>query len=320
MANDFPEELVSAATLAPVVDEISRCLENGETIGNKKLIAVCRRHGIELIEKGGETHLLHEIFETAVNEFLVRKFDSASLANEAGQTLDFLENLSKTFPPQSWRGAEQMALQQFSTPPAIAFVMATILNAKPGETVVEPSAGTGDLATWLKIAGLKNIIVNEISPQRREFLKIQNYQPFAVNAEFLNDLLPVEIEPDVCLMNPPFSTSAGRTVNKDSNFGFRHISAALKRLKNGGRLVALLSTEAAFATDKGKKFWHEIVEDYDVRAIINLPRKAYYKYGTSIKTSIIAIQKRRAEKSSVQKFDCENLRQILKVSKQVFQN
>lgn len=318
MTNNCSEKFVRAATLTPVVDEVCRCLENGETIDNKKLIAVCRRHAIELIPEGGETHLLHEIFETAVNAFLVRRFDSASLANEAGQTLEFLENLSKTFPPQSWRGTEQTALQQFSTPPAIAYAMATILNTKPCETAVEPSAGTGGLAAWLKIAGLKNIVVNEISVQRREFLKVQNYQPFAVNAEFLNDLLPIEIKPDVCLMNPPFSTSAGRTVNKDSNFGFRHISAALQKLKPNGRLVALLGANAALKTDKGKRFWHEISIENNIKAFLNLPRNAYQKYGTTIQTCIVAIEKRPIEKQNILKFDCRELKDILSVSREIF--
>lgn len=320
MKEKLIEKQIRIEALTTAARKVYEKLSIGEIISNKKLIAICRESEIELIKRDEETHTIHEIFETGVNLFLAKQFDASAFTVKAEKTLEFLEDWTRDFPPQSWRGSEQINLQQFSTPPPIAFLMAKIINVKPSEVALEPSAGTGDLAVWLKIAKSKSIIVNEISRSRQEFLKIQGYQPFGVNAEFLNDVLPVEIEPDVCLMNPPFSTSAGRTLQKGSNFGFRHISSALQKLKEGGRLVGLLGTEAAFRTDKGKKFWYEIAEEYDIRAIINLPRKAYQKYGTSIQTSIFAIQKKRTEMSNIQKFDCENLRQILNLSEQIFQS
>lgn len=314
----FEKESSKSKLEEEAIKEICERLESEEILTNKTLIEICRKKGIELLEQNKEAHLIHEIFETAVNLYLAKLFCSKAFSERAEQTLEFLEKISITFPPQSWRGNEQIALQQLSTPPTIAFIMARILNPEPSEIAIEPSAGTGDLAVRLKIAGLTTIVVNEISENRREFLKIQGYEPFGINAEFLHDLLPPEIKPKVCLMNPPFSTSAGRTAHKDSNFGFRHISAALQRLEPDGKLVALVGTDAALKTDKGKKFWYEISAEYDIRAFINLPRRAYYKFGTSIQTCIVAIQKRQAEKSSVLKVDCRDLKDALDLSEKIF--
>ncbi len=91
-------------------------------------------------------------------------------------------------------------------------------------------------------------------------------------------------------MNPPFSSSGGRAKNNDSNFGFRHVKAALARLKNGGRLVALLGSDTLTKTDIGRGFLSELATEYELKAVINLPKNAFYKYGTTVQTSIICIR------------------------------
>ncbi len=256
-----------------------------------------RRAKHYLIDGKIEPHLIHEILETAVNRHLSQTFNIESIKKENKfEILAELENLTKNLPTQSWRGEEQVSYQQFSTPPGAAFVMAQILKPDKGTTALEPSAGTGCLALWLKIAGCRTF-VNEISERRRRLLEIQNFAPMAVNAEFLNDLLPDEIKPDFILMNPSFSTSCGRVKNADSGFGFRHVKSALARLNKNGRLVALLGSDALLKTDKGRKFLSEIGTEYDLKAVFNLPQNAFYKYGTSFQTAIVCIEKCDPERS-----------------------
>lgn len=288
--------------------------DKGEPISNADLLEVCRNVGVDLFSQDRATHLVHELFETAINEHIFDKFESLSLENEKLRLniLDDLTNLLKKCPPQSWRGAEQIKLQQFSTPPTIAFLMAVILNPKKTELVLEPSAGTGSLAVWLKIAGCR-VHLNELSETRRFLLGLQGFISTAYDAEFLDDLLPEGIRPDAILMNPPFSANAGRTKSGDSNFGFRHITSALERLNGGGRLVALFGTDALTKTQKGLKFLSNLSENFDLRAIIHLPKKAYYKYGTSLPVSIICIVKREPQKpfNEVLKINCPNLEEVL---------
>jgi type I restriction-modification system DNA methylase subunit len=304
-----------------VVTAIVNLLEKAETLTNKNLIEICRTNGVELIGTQNEAHFIHEILETAVNLKIVNLFNRASLLEKENeqQTLASLTQLLKNCPPQSWRGEEQIRLQQFSTPPAIAYLLAKILNPSPNNLILEPSAGTGARASWLRVAGC-SVHVNELSETRRMLLELQGYVPTGCDAEFIDDLLPGAIKPDAVLMNPPFSSSAGRTKTNDSNYGFRHVRSALSRLKPGGRLVALLGTESATKTDKARIFWNDIAQEFDLRAVIHLPKNAFYKYGTNTATSIFCIGKnepsqdaKRSEKrGTILEAGCQTLEECLK--------
>ena len=225
------------------IKKIADNLSKRKKLSNFDLLDICKENGIGGIAGKNDTHFAHEIMEVAVNIFIsqecFRKFRLEK--NESSEILNEIIALENQIPVEGWRSEGQQKFQQFSTPPTIAFLMAKILNPIETDLILEPSAGTGSLAAWLKIVGCK-IHLNELSERRRALLKLQGYQPTAYNAEFLDDLLPEEILPEGVLMNPPFSSSGGRAKNNDSNFGFRHVKAALARLKNGGRLVALLGS------------------------------------------------------------------------------
>ncbi len=303
--------------LGLIAEQMSVLCDTEEPIKNSSLLDICRYVGLDLFSKGKETHLLHELFETAINQHIIRKFGNAKLKDKKShsQILNDLTNLLKKCPPQSWRGKEQINLQQFSTPPTIAFLMAVLLNPKEKELILEPSAGTGSLAVWLKIAGCR-FHLNELSETRRILLGLQGFVSTELNAEFLDDLLPEEICPDAILMNPPFSANAGRTKSGDSNFGFRHMSTALQRLKSGGRFVGLFGTDALIKTQKSLTFLSQLSENFDLKAIIHLPKNAYYKYGTSLPVSIICIAKNETRKplNEVLKFNYSNLKDILSIT------
>ncbi len=258
---------------------------------NKQLARICKDYDIRLVDSGGDPHFVHEILETSLNLYLSEAewLKPLDIKNKH-EIIARLENLTRKLSPQSWRGLEQIRLQQFSTPPALAFVMAQMLRPEAGKLALEPSAGTGSLAVWLRKTGCLTV-VNEISARRKLLLELQNFDPFSINAEFLDDLLPAQIKPDYVLMNPPFSASAGRTRAGDSNFGFRHVEAALLRLQPGGRLVALLGADACLETDKGKKFWHRVGREYRVHAFLIVPQGTFYKYGTTFQTVAVIVSK-----------------------------
>ena len=274
------------------VESVKSLLVSDNVLSNKQLIEICADYHIGFIDSAdSESHFVHEILEAAVNLYVCETESLISFAaNQQQTTLERLEKLTNQLPPQSWRGEDQVKLQQFSTPPALAYVLTNLLKPFAGRIALEPSAGTGSLAVWLKCAGCL-VEVNEISERRKLLLELQGFKPLKVNAEFLNDLLPEQINPDYILMNPPFSSSGGRTKTHDSQFGFRHLEAALLRLKPGGKLVALLGADACLDTEKGKTFWHRIGTEYDVRAFFIIPRKTFYKYGTTFQTVAVIIHK-----------------------------
>jgi len=275
--------------LAQAVTRIKSEIETGNFPNNRQLVEVCKEHYINLIDVKNESHRLHDILETAVNLYWFEKH-ADSFRKNIYETLTELENLTQRLPTQNCRDGEQTALQQFSTPPALAFVMAQLLKTRKNSIALEPSAGTGCLANWLKIAGCR-VEVNEISARRRLLLELQEYKPLNLNAEFLNDLLEPKIKPDFILMNPPFSSSGGRTKKGDTNFGFRHVESALLRLNPGGRLVCLLGANGCLKTDKGRSFWKRIGSEYEVRSFLVIPAKAFYKHGTTFQTVIVIIDK-----------------------------
>ena len=106
-------------------------------------------------------------------------------------------------------------------------------------TVLEPSAGTGNIAVLARLAGA-NVDTNEIDDRRRELLSLQGFEPTAFDAERLDNLLPPEKSYHAIVMNPPFSATGGRVNGHRTAFGARHIEQAPLRLKPGGRLVAIV--------------------------------------------------------------------------------
>jgi len=141
-------------------------------------------------------------------------------------------------PLQIRRDQNQIEFQQFSTPPAEALVVVKAAAIRSGMTVLEPSAGTGNIAALARLAGAE-VDTNEIDPRRRELLMLLGFDPTAFDAERLDNLLPPEKSYHAVVMNPPFSATGGRVNGHRTAFGARHIEQALLRLKPGGRLVAV---------------------------------------------------------------------------------
>lgn len=285
--------MINEIGLPMVIQKFTFLLGKGKKFSNFDLQKLYAEENFKILNTI-DFHFMHELLEVAINKTIEQTNYGNITKNEQQEReilyeLDTLENL---IPVQAWRSENQQRLQQFSTPPKIAFLLTRILNPRRGELVLEPSAGTGSLAVWLRLAGAE-LHLNEISERRRLLLTIQEYTVTGFDAAYIDDLLPKEIEPDAVLMNPPFTASPGRTDKRDSKYGFRHVRSALGRLKSGGRLVALLGGPTLTKTDRGINFLKEIEKEYDLRAVINLPGKAYYKYGTSYPTSIICIKKGR---------------------------
>ena len=150
-----------------------------------------------------------------------------------------LQALVAMLPAQSYRSEDQVALQQFSTPIPITGLAGLCAALRPDDLVLEPSAGTGLLAWPAQRAGCR-LALNEIDARRRACLETA-YPQAAItehDAELIDDLLPAMLVPDVVLMNPPFARSQGR--GADPHAAVRHLNAAWKRLRPGGRLVAIM--------------------------------------------------------------------------------
>jgi hypothetical protein len=177
-----------------------------------------------------DQRLLRQLFESACSQASTRDhrsirhaYDALELAqillltspawlehdNSPGM-LAALAALAHRLPTQSIRTEEQLALQQFSTPAPIAWLLARAAALTSTDTLLEPSAGTGMLAWPAKRAGAR-LILNEIDPLRRLCLReaFGGAQVTGYDGELIDDLLPPDQRPTVVIMNPPFARSEG---------------------------------------------------------------------------------------------------------------
>lgn len=202
---------------------------------------------------------------------------------EAG--LVALESLANQLPTQSYRSEGQLALQQFSTPLPLAWLAGIAAASRPNDLVLEPSAGTG-LLVWPAARFGCRLALNEIDSGRRGCLEAAFGAAIitAHDAELIDDLLPEATIPDIVLMNPPFARSQGRGIDRQA--AVRHLSASWKRLRRGGRLVAVMP-DGFNASDWACAHPAEATLRLDARIASGL----YAKQGTGIAVRLIVLDK-----------------------------
>jgi hypothetical protein len=276
-SNNLPLSLIQR--IADIIDIEER------PIANRELLRLCYEAGIDALSY--ETHVSHEIAETALNYLVKTKYGELLLSatDPATACSEIPRPLQKRLPTQSWRSDTQMIYQQFSTPVSIAYLTAYLLNLSNKDTVLEPSCGTGSLAVWARAAGA-TIATNEIDPRRRKLASVLGFDPTGHDAEFIDDLLPGNLIPNVILANPPFSSSGGRIERNQKKFGFRHVESALRRLCKGGRFAVILGESGSPKTPSGVLFWRSL-RDIRLSAAIELPGGEYYKNGTTVGVTLI---------------------------------
>jgi hypothetical protein len=215
------------------------------------------------------------------------------LIDDDFKSLEDVQNLQSLIPHHQVRSQEQIQFQQFSTPLALAWIVARLANGGKHDLLLEPSAGTGILAAAY-VNGLsgekpRRIILNEISPSRkgllRELFDVQ-HPVYSVNAEYINDTLPQGEQPDLILMNPPFSSSIGND-KRDRECCMKHIRSALLRLQEHGRLVAIVPHW--LNPEKQSKWCASLPAQLQLSLFVH---GSHYRYhGTTMDTRILVFDK-----------------------------
>jgi protein-L-isoaspartate O-methyltransferase len=196
--------------------------------------------------------------------------------------------LQSRMPRQTRRDETQVEFQQFSTPPAEGLVVVKAAAIGPGMKVLEPSAGTGNIAVLARLAGAA-VDTNEIDERRLSLLSLLGFSPTAFDAERLDNLLPADSIYDAIVMNPPFSATGGRVNGHSTEFGARHVEQALLRLTPGGRLVAIVGRGMAMDRPQFRTWWLGVERQYRVRANIGIDGSVYARFGTEFDHQVIVI-------------------------------
>lgn len=185
------------------------------------------------------------------------------------------------------RSEQQIRLQQFSTPLPFAALVVRAAAIHTGETVLEPSAGTGALAAFAVRAGA-TVMLNEIDPFRQRLLRaLFGGEVTGHDGEHIDDLLQTPVLPDVVVMNPPFASSVDRS--RDKHIAAKHLIAAAKRLAPGGRLVAIMPP--GFSPERDAAHWSRACGLLMPRLALTLPGQVYRKLGTSVETQLMVFDK-----------------------------
>lgn len=129
----------------------------------------------------------------------------------------------------SGRIPDQRAHQFYPTPESVGRVAVELADIGPGHTVLEPSAGNGDLAALLPADRTTCV---EIADLRCNILRARGFT--VEQADFLA-WAEHRQQFDRVVMNPPFSEGRWKA----------HIEAAAGLVAHGGRLVAVLPASAA---------------------------------------------------------------------------
>ena len=286
--------LVAARTLLPV-------LEAGRALDAPALRqAMTAAFGASDAEGGWVWKDAYETAEAALVLFIQRY--GRAMRREAGAgpdgpaaMLHMLETLAALEPSQTRRSEEQLRLQQFSTPLPLAYAALQAAAIRPGDIVLEPSAGTGMLAVMAACAlgneAAGSLHLNEIAATRAGLLA-GLFADCAVtrhNAEAIADFLPV-LRPTVVLMNPPFSASPGvDRIRHDA--ALRHIRSAFSMLPPGGRLVAISSAHCV----PGDEAWTDAFASLDppARMVFTAPidGRAYARRGTTFDTRLTVLDR-----------------------------
>ncbi len=209
--------------------------------------------------------------------------------------LAMLDAIAALEPSHTKRSEDQIRLQQFSTPLPLAYAALRAAAVRPGDVVLEPSAGTGMLAVMAMCAlgrnAPGNLHLNEYASVRAGLLG--GLFPHAAvtrhNAENIADYLP-ELRPTVVLMNPPFSATPGvARIRHDADL--RHLRSAISMLPPGGRLAAITSSHCI----PGDAAWTDAFASLDGHARVvftmAIDGQAYARRGTGFDTRLTVLDR-----------------------------
>jgi predicted RNA methylase len=229
----------------------------------------------------------------AATVLFLRRYGSAMRAKAASPTamLPMLTRLANLLPTHTRRSEESQSLQQFSTPVGLAFVANAAAAINPDDVVLEPSAGTGLLAIFAELAGT-SLVLNELADGRAGILG-QLFAGVATtrfDAAQIDDHLDTGIVPSVVLMNPPFS-AAVHVDRKMADAALRHVTSALARLAEGGRLVVITGANVAPDNPVWAESFRQFQEHARVVFSAAIDGAVYAKHGTTIDTRLTVIDK-----------------------------
>ncbi len=210
----------------------------------------------------------------------------ADAAREAGNPFDNAVALYFTNQKKTSRNKAAEGVDYFATPEPLGFKMVEWAGIRPGEKVLEPSGGHGAIARFFPDSANRHAVEPSMELAGRLALNAPDTRLHQTRFEDYD----VVNKFDAVVMNPPFGT-AGKTA-------MEHLEKAIKHLRQGGRVVALIPEGSSM----GKRFdkWYETAEGVFLTAEIKLPSVTFERAGTSVSARIVVLDRVSAENAPQQ--------------------
>ncbi|MBU3741516.1 MAG: methyltransferase [Candidatus Kapabacteria bacterium] len=147
------------------------------------------------------------------------------------------------------RMRESRFYEHYPTPRHIIDGMLEYADIRPGNRVLEPSAGEGNIAGAIQEREPQCILdVVEFEPLLADILTLKGFN--VVGSDFLAYNTSGAVKYDAIIMNPPF----------DKGVDIEHVYHAYSMLRDGGRLVAVTSGNAVDGTDEENYAFRDFLE------------------------------------------------------------
>lgn len=167
----------------------------------------------------------------------------------------------------------------YATPEPVGLKMVQWAGIRPGDKVLEPSAGHGAIARF--IPGQTEVTMVEPSLNLSQRAALANGGARIVNSRFED--FPRNNKFDAIPMNPPYGMG-GKTA-------YEHLAKAVQHLREGGRIVALLP-RGGQADQRFNAFMKTAKEEgLHLIADVAMPRATFERAGTQVNTRILVLDK-----------------------------
>lgn len=171
----------------------------------------------------------------------------------------------------------------YATPEPVGMKMVEWAGIKPGDKVLEPSAGHGAIARFFPAQTDVTMVEPSLNLSQRAALV--NGGARIVNSRF-EDLNRTN-KYDAIVMNPPYGMG-GKTA-------YDHVSKAVQHLREGGRIVALVP-RGGLADQRFNQFMRDNEENgIHLVADIWMPRSTFERAGTQVNTRVMVLEKNTSE-------------------------
>jgi predicted RNA methylase len=150
--------------------------------------------------------------------------------------------------------------------------MLSLADVRAGHTVLEPSAGCGNIGDALLPLVGAGLDVIEINYSLQEILKLKGHNLVG------SDFLECQRRYDRICMNPPFER--GQDID--------HVRHAYRLLNPGGRLVSVMSEGTFFRRDRKATDFRTWLYGRDMDGI-NIDAGAFKESGTNVAARVILI-------------------------------